>query len=266
MSTRAQHKALFVGLIGGVVLMGCSQARLDENFCPIGTTPPRTTVLLLDTSDPLTPEHESVLRRLVTEMYSLDLPNASSDFYIAPGERLVVYQLIEDVGNLEPALVLCTPGQHPSAWPWWRQLIEGRAIALRRWERLWDTIDDMFGQDVAPPQSRSPIIEAIGAIVPRYAVSRRSRSEASTPVHLVLYSDLLQNSESLTHYGPYEGAEEIMTTARTRHLAADLAGVEVSIYRLERARDARWQTVDHFYWWPMLIREFGGRVIYQESI
>ena len=266
MSINAQQKLLMVLLIGGFTLLGCSQTRLDENFCPINTTPPRTTVLLLDTSDPLSPEHESVLRRLVVEMYSLDLPDTSSDFYIAPGERLVVYQLIEEVSDLEPSLVLCTPGQHPSAWPWWRQLIEGRAIALRRWEQLWNTIDDMFGQEATPSQSRSPIIEAIGAIVPQYAISRRSRSEASTPIHLVLYSDLLQNSESLSHYGPYENAEEIMNTAQTRHLATDLAGVEVSLYRLERARDARWQTVDHYYWWPMLIQEFGGRVIYQESI
>ena len=262
----AELKVLVAGLVGAVVLIGCSQTRLDENFCPIDETPPRTTVLLLDTSDPLSAEHESVLRRLVAEMYSLDVPDISSELYIAPGERLVVYQLIENVGDLEPVLVLCTPGQHPSTWPWWRQLIEGRAIVLRRWQLLWETIDEMFDNDTAPPQSQSPIIEAIGAIVPRYAISRRSRAQESTPIHLVLYSDLLQNSESLSHYGPYESAGEMMTTARTRHLGTDLAGVEVSIYRLERARDARWQTVDHFYWWTMLIQEFDGRVIYQESI
>ena len=266
MTSSARPSGLLAGLACGIVLVGCSQTRLDENFCPVNERPPRTTVLLLDTSDPLSPEHQSALRRLVSEMYSLDLPNPSSDLYIAPGEQMVVYELSEDVASLEPALVLCTPGQHPSDWPWWRQLIEGRAIALRRWQVLGETLDEMFALDPAQPQSSSPIIEAIGVIVPRYATSRRSRTEESTPVHLVLYSDLLQHSESLSHYGAYEQADEIATTARTRHLKTDLTGVEVSIYRLERARDAPWQTVDHYYWWTMLIQEFDGRVIYQESI
>lgn len=245
--------------------MGCTQ-RLDENLCPVGDTPPRTTVLLLDTSDPLTAEHEAVLQRLVNEMYSLDAPVTTSDFYIGPGEKLVVYELNEDVGALEPSLELCAPGQHPKDWPWWRELIEGREYALRRWQILKDTLKEMFARSPGPVQPSSPIIEAIGVIVPQYAASRRSRSDTSTPVHLVLYSDLLQHSDTLSHYGPYEDAAAILTTSRTRHLGADLAGVEVSIYRLERARDADWQTVDHYYWWTRLIQEFGGRVIYQDSI
>ena len=263
MSLYARSLVVAVGCV--VIQMGCTQ-RLDENFCPVDDTPARTTVLLLDTSDPLTPEHEAVFQRLVNEMYSLDAPVTTSDFYIGPGERLVVYELHEDTGALEPSLELCAPGQHPKDWPWWRQLIEGRALALRRWQILEDTLNGLFAQDPGAGQPSSPIIEAIGVIVPQYATSRRSRTETSTAVHLVLYSDLLQHSSTLSHYGPYEDAAEILTTPETRHLGADLAGVEVSIYRLERARDARWQTVDHYYWWTRLIKEFGGRVIYQESI
>lgn len=254
-------------LAAGVVLMQVGHTqRLDENLCPVDEAPSRTTVLLLDTSDPLTPEHQVVLQRLVNEMYSLDAPVTTSDLYIGPGERLVVYELQEDLGTLEPSLELCAPGQHPKDWPWWRQLIEGREIALHRWRILKETLQGMFDRDPGPAQPSSPIIEAIGVIVPQYATSRRSRIETSTPVHLVLYSDLLQHSGTLTHYGAYEDAAAILTTPRTRHLATDLAGVEVSIYRLERARDADWQTRDHYYWWTRLIKEFGGRVIYQESI
>jgi len=254
------------GLVASAVLIGCSQSRLDENFCPVDEAPPRTTILVLDTSDPLGPEHESSLRRLVDEMYSLDRPDESSDLYIGPGERLVVYELSENVANLQPTIELCTPGLHPSLWPWWRQLVEGRAFALRRWQVLNETVDGLFSREAQPSQSSSPIIEAIGVVIPRYATSRRTRNEQSTPVHLVLYSDLLQHSDSLSHYGAYESADEILTTPRTRHLGVDLADVEASIYRLERSRDASWQTAEHYYWWTRLIQEFGGRVIYQESI
>lgn len=250
-----------------LLLSACSQTRLDENFCPRDKTSLHTTILLLDTSDPLSPEHESALHRLVDEMYSLDLPNPSSDLYIAPGERLVVYELPEYVDSqLEPTLVLCSPGEHPSTWPWWRQLVEGRAIALHRWRQLQQTIDEMFEQQPGPPRSRSPIIETIGVIVQPYATSRRSLTGDSTPVHLVLYSDLLQHSEWLSHYGPYASADKIKTTPGTRHLATDLAGVEVSLYRLERAGDATWQTIDHYYWWTKLMQAFDGRVLHQESI
>ncbi len=266
MNTVGRSLCILGGMAFGFALAGCGQSRLDDNLCPIGEVPPRTTLVLLDTSDPLSPEHESALARLVGEMFSLEAPQPSSDMYIAPGERLVIYELAEDVADLEPALVLCTPGQHPRDWPWWRQLIEGRMIALRRWETLEDTIEAMFADGSAPPQSRSPIIEAIGVLVPRYSPSRRSRTEDSTPVHLVLWSDLLQHSESLSHYGPYPGADEILTTPETRHLGTDLAAVEVSIYRLERARDARRQSTEHYYWWTTLIQSFDGRVIYQESI
>lgn len=267
MNVASRSAVLIAGLALGSSLAGCGQTRIDRStFCPIDERPPRTTVLLLDTTDPLSGEHESALERLVGEMFSLESPNSSSDMYVAPGERLVVYELAEDVSSVEPVLVLCTPGQHPRDWPWWKELVEGRAIALRRWAVLEDTVTDMFADDPAPPQSRSPIIEAIGSIIPRYAPSRRSSTEQSTPVHLILWSDLLQHSDALSHYGPYPDADEILTTPETRHLGTDLAAVEVSIYRLERARDARWQTAEHYYWWTMLIQEFDGRVIYQESI
>ena len=261
----ARSTVLAMGVVCSVALVGCGQ-RLDENLCPIGEAPRRTTVLLLDTSDALSPEHEAVRDRLLRELYSLDSPGRTSDLYVGDGGRLVVYELAEDIRGLTAVEELCAPGQHPSAWPWWRGLIEGRAIMLSRWRLARERIEALFDEEPPLPLSSSPIIEAIGAIMPRHVRSELSADGESEQVHLILFSDLLQNSDSLSHYGPYLDADAIKTTTGTRHLATNLAGVEVSIYRLERARDARWQTVDHYYWWTMLIQDFGGQVIYQESI
>ena len=162
-------------------------------------------------------------------------------------------------------LTVCNPGGHPDDWSWRRDLTEGKAIALRRWQRFVASVEPLFAaSEENAAQPRSLIIEALGVIVPRHAPSRRTVAEPADRVHLIVYSDLLQHSDALSHYGPYPPAEEII--ASLRHLQTDLAGVEVSLYRLERARDARWQTRDHYYWWTELIEAFGGQVIWQESV
>lgn len=254
-------------LVSLVILAACDQAvRLDENLCAIGRPPTGSTVLLLDTSDPLSPQHQAELNRLLREMNPEYQVDQDSDFFVAPGEELVVYELAEDLGTLEPSLTLCNPGINPNAREWWRDLTEGRAIAQRRWQMFDSRIQEMFAIEESPPQSSSPLIEALGVIVPRHVTSERSLTQTTNPVHLILYSDLLQHSESLSHYGPYPPAEELLTTPNLRHLGTSLGSVEVSIFRLERSRDTRWQTVDHYYWWTELVQEFGGRVIRQESI
>lgn len=232
----------------------------------MGQPPAATTILLLDTSDPLAPAHEAELGRLLREMNSEFQVQEDSDFFVAPLEELVVYELNEDIGALEPSLTLCNPGVNPNVWEWWRSLFEGRALAQRRWEQFDHEINSMFAVEEKPAQSSSPLIEALGVIVPRHTPSRRSFGDAVKPVHLILYSDLLQHSESLSQYGAYPPAEQVLTTSSTRHLGTDLTGVEVSLFRLERARDARWQTREHYYWWTRLVQEFGGQVIRQESL
>lgn len=253
--------------VSATLLASCDRPRLDENLCAIDQTPAGSTILLLDTSDPLSAQHQAELRRLLREMNPEYEQQFGSDFYIAPREELVVYELAEDVSELRPSLRLCNPGENPNTWEWWRELVEGRAIAMRRWQQFGTSIESMFVNDESTtPQSSSPILEALGVIVPLHAPSQRVMADASYPIHLILYSDLLQHSDALSHYGPYPPAENLLDTPALRHLGTSLAGIEVSIYRLERSRDARWQTVDHYYWWTKLVEEFGGQVISQESI
>lgn len=260
-------QVLISSLVGLSVLAACDQAvRLDENLCAIGRPPTGSTILLLDTSDPLSPQHQSELDRLLREMNPEFEVAIDSDFFVAPGEELVVYELTEDIGALEPSLKLCNPGVNPNAWGRGRSLIEGRAIAQRRWQMFDSRIQEMFAIEETPPQSSSPLIEALGVIVPRHITSNRSLARDASPVHVILYSDLLQHSESLSHYGPYPPADELLETPALRHLGTNLGGVEVSIFRLERSRDSRWQTTDHYYWWIKLVQEFGGQVISQEAI
>ncbi len=261
------RRKFFTLLIVLVIVQGCDQnIRLDENLCAVGQQPDGSTILLLDTSDPLSPQHKAELNRLLRELNPEFQVQEDSDFFLAPGEELVVYELTENLRTLEPSERLCNPGISPNAREWWRDLTEGRAIAQRRWQMFDNRIQEMFATEESPPQSSSPLIEALGIIVPRHVTSERSRSEYLRSVHLILYSDLLQHSESLSHYGAYPPAEQLLTAPALRHLGTNLAGIEVSIFRLERARDARWQSVDHYYWWTELVQAFGGQIIRQESL
>ena len=251
-------------LTTALVSFGCGGLPpIDDDLCPDEQEPVRTTVLLLDTSDPLTPKLREELERLVMELTGAR-GSAKSGFLVAPGEALVVYELPGDLSEIEPVIRVCNPGGNPDDWSMKDGLTKGQVIALRQWQNFLDAVQPLFDREEAQPQSLSPIIETLGVIVPRHATSRRSSSAAVNPVHLILYSDLLQHSEHLSHYGTYPSPAEVKKNLR--HLQTDLSGVEVSLYRLERSGDADWQTADHYYWWTKLIQEFGGKIIFQESV
>ena len=246
-----------------LLCVGCGQARLDENLCPRDGQPPRNTLLLLDTSDPLSVKHRAELRRLVKELQS-----PTAELRVAPGEALIVYELGADLDALVPVLQVCNPGEHPDQWEWWQELTRGRAIDLQRWRRFREAVEGLFVQiETEATQSSSPLIETLGVIVPRHAPSaRESAASDGGHTHLILFSDLLQHSAALSHYGAYPAAEDIRKTPRLRALQTDLAGIDVSLFRLERSREARWQTTNHYYWWTHLVRSLGGRVVQQVSV
>ena len=243
--------------------VGCTQVRRDDDLCLAGQEPLRTTLLLLDTSDPLTPKHRAELERLVKELTGTR-GSGRPGFLVAPEEALVVYELPQNLVEIKPVIRVCNPGGDPADWELKDELTQGKALARRRWQNFLDAVEPLFRREDGPAQPLSPIIETLGVIVPRHATSRRSLDTGAKPVHLIIYSDMLQHSEHISHYGSYPSAADVMKNLR--HLQTDLSGVEVSLYRLERSGNARWQTTDHYYWWTKLIQAFGGEVIFQRSI
>ena len=255
-------------LTGAVmVVAACSPDRLDENLCPIDHPILRSTVLLLDTSDPLSPKHHEELKRIIRDLQSAE--STAEDFRVASGEALIVYELRQELDALKPVIEVCNPGDHPQNWGWQDELTKGKQIALHHWQRFNDGVQPLFEKttpDVTQP--RSPIIETLGVIVPRHAPSKRTLNvDDGKQTHIILFSDLLQHTDALSHYGNYPPADQIRKTDGLRALQTDLTGVDVSLVRLERPQpNGRWQTRDHYYWWTELIRSFGGAVVYQDSI
>ena len=117
----------------------------------------------------------------------------------------------------------------------------GTVITEWRWEQFVRVIEAMFPSEEHEAQPLSPILETIAVVTARHASSRRAESGAK-PTHLVVISDLLQNTGMLSHYKPYPNPDEI-----PRELKTDLSRVEVSLFRFERHKYESYQTPEHYY-------------------
>ena len=238
--------------------IGTYTPETDDRLCPNDTGPVGATVLLLDTSDPLTEKHRAELERLASQIAAEDAGRMG----IAPGELLAVYELNPEPGSSKLLIEVCRPFKNPKDRTWRDDIRQGRRIAERDWKRFEDTLSEVFPEREGESQPTSPLLETIAVLAARHTPGKRGDDRFK--VHLVVFSDLLQHSSRLSHYGPYPDAEEMRRDSRD--LLTDLTGTRVSLFRLERPKYARWQTEKHYFWWTELILEQGGQIEWQDSI
>ena len=249
--------ALLIGVIA-LVLVGPRVPEVDDRLCPKTTGPLGATILLLDTSDPLTPKHRAELERLANQIASQQVGRLG----IAPGELLAVYELSKDPGQPKQLIEVCRPFKNPKDRTWRDDIHQGRRYAERDWTRFEDALTNGFPERSSESQTASPLLETIAVLAARHSSGKRGNHEFD--VHFVVFSDLLQHTQRLSHYGSYPSAKDMRDTARD--LLTDLTGSRVSLFRLERPEYAKWQTEDHYYWWTELVREQGGQIEWQDSI
>ena len=247
-------------LIGAVAFyqIGTRVPETDDRLCPKDSGPVGATVLLLDTSDPLTPKHRAELERLAGQIASEHV----GPMGIAAGELLSVYELTQDPGAPKQLIDVCRPFINPKDRTWRDDIHRGWRFHERDWGRFEDELANAFPERVGKPQPTSPLLETIAVLAARYALGKRG--DERFKVHLVVFSDLLQHSPRLSHYGPYPDAKEMRH--RARDLLTDLTGARVSLFRLERPKYAKWQSKRHYYWWTELVIEQGGKIEWQDSI
>ena len=265
--TKAQTRSMLLPLGVGAVLLigvvafyhiGTRAPEVDDRLCPKDTGPVAATVLLLDTSDPLTPKHRAELERLAGQISS----EQTGQMGIAPGELLAIYELTQDPGEPRQLLEVCRPLKNPKDRTWRDDIHQGRRFAERDWRRFEDALVAGFPARESEPQPTSPLLETISVLAARHVPGKRAENRFK--VHLVVFSDLLQHSGRLSHYGDYPEASRMRQHARD--LLTDLTGTQVSLFRLERSKYAKWQTERHYYWWTELVQEQGGQIEWQDSI
>ena len=264
---RAHRRSIMLPLGVGALLLigvvafyqlGTRVPETDDRLCPKVTGPVGATVLLLDTSDPLTPKHRAELERLAGQIAS----EHAGRMGIAPEELLAVYELTQDPDAPKQLIEVCRPLKSPKDRTWRDDIHQGRRFAERDWERFEDALANAFPERESEPQPTSPLLETIAVLAARHVPGKRG--DERFKVHLVVFSDLLRHSPRFSHYGRYPDAKDMRR--RARDLLTDMTGARVSLFRLERPKYAKWQTERHYYWWTELVQEQGGQIEWQESI
>ena len=248
--------------IGGlmIALWTMKGEPLDRQGCPSKSGPSREVVVLLDTSDPLSDKHKAELRRILREMTNPAASGRHGTLAVREGERVTLY-LLNSTGPPEaPVAQICNPGGNPEERQAIEALTEGGMITQWRWQQFVKTIEALFPAEEGEAQPQSPILETIAVITARHARSRRVEKDAK-PTHLIVISDLLQHTGMLSHYRTYPAPESLGMV-----LSTDLSQVEVSLFRLERQKYAKYQTPEHYYWWTEWVEAMGGRMVWQQAL
>lgn len=256
------HPVTVVGASGAIAcLVACAGGVTDSTFCS-SDGPESTTALILDTSDPLAPHQVAALERftesLVKQTQGPDGKLQPSENYVAKGHLLVVYELAGGEGAGEVPLQLfrmCNPGS-PEERGVLGGLTEGETIVMLRWSEFRKKIDQAFPDSLSRlSKSTSPIIETI-----RYVRNKEFLGAADITSRkgngdtILIVSDLLQNSDLLSHYrGPLPP-----TSSLPQLFALDLTGIEIGVRYLRSKRDGHLQTGNHFAWWRKFFAEAGG--------
>ena len=264
---RAKRRAKTFALVAVLVvvaLFGVSRIMngedLDCQGCPKKSGPTREIVVLLDTSDPLNAKHEAELGRILKEITTPVVSGRHDALAVKVGERLTLYRLDSSGVPMQPIAQLCNPGGNPVERRSLDDLTTGELITEWRWERFIRAIETLFPAKEIKAQSTSPILETIAVVTARHASSRRAEKGVK-PTHLIVISDLLQNTGKLSHYTQYPKPKEI-----PRELRTDLSRVDVSLFRLERFKYESYQTREHYYWWSDWVEAMGGKVVWQQSL
>lgn len=262
---------IVAGGVGGFFALRSSRVELDpQTLCPT-SGPQERTVLLLDVSDPLSLKQQAALENLLRDLQN---PATSREAMLAAGvpggtryvERygeLVAYLLETSLPELEPFLRICNPG-NPDEIAALDQMTRSKRRAVARWRNFTEEIKEKFaGQSLTGTQTASPLLETLALIAEREVDSVALRASGKAiPVRLIMFSDMIQHSDELSHFRNMPEVSNLLKNGATAPLAADLTGVEVIIFYLRRPDYASVQTPQHYKWWRNAIQQLGGRLIY----
>ena len=202
------------------------------DLCPVDRPISDEIIVIFDATSPWSPIQEAVIEREFRAFQS----------QLEAHDKVTLYSLNNVAGPLpEPALSLCHPGtiedvEVPLLGPSGTVLVTNRDMIKERWEHGFiSKLDSIFSLETESAGSdRSLILETIQSS----AIQAWSAREQERTSHrsLLVFSDMLQNSELYSHY-----RDSHWTVEDGKHLAdfgeagtQALQGVEVMIFLLDR--------------------------------
>ena len=223
----------------------------DETGCPLDG-PKSKLVMIVDQTDKFSAVQVADIKNQF-EAYKEKVPRYG---------QFTIYAIKSLSSGIPPPVVsACNPGTAKDV----NQLVESSVQIAREWRNSFDApMRQVFSEVLQPTESdSSPIIEIIQAVaVKEFGPSwMDNRSK-----ELVIISDLLQHSPSISHYGSYS-AEKFIQSQSFKKLEADLRDVDVDILYLQRTTKKAEQNQKHLDFWRLLIQKQNGgvRKIYRVS-
>jgi hypothetical protein len=232
-----------VGLTYGVI--ASRTPSLDETtLCP--ATPTSITVLLIDVTDPLTTAQRQDFQNQLTRLRNS-----------VPRYGKLIVSKVDSASDrlLEPVIVRCNPGTADDESTWTGN---PKGTQKKHEEQFVRPLESAFGSLTrATGSERSPIFESIQSVALTELLSPET---SKIPRRLVVVSDLLQNTDSLSFYSAVPQIEELLGAPAFRRVRTDLKDVEVELWMLERSDAPQTQPRALVELWDRAIAEQGGTV------
>ncbi len=253
------NRWVFMGILSITLLLNGVHATEKNNsstLCPASGSEQRT-ILLIDTTDPLTLVAQEKLKNLLKGFLS-----PKNKYYLQPAHELIAYRLTPQVGNMGKPIRVCNPG-NPKDRTWTDDLTSGVIDARRKWRHFEQQIRRVLPRiNEQVEGERSPLLESIALITARHVPSLGAEKQRK-PTRLILFSDMLQHSERLSHYESLPKMKTFKALVGYAEMNSDLRSVDVWLFYVRRTGLEHIQTPKHYYWWTQAIELFGGRLMEQ---
>lgn len=234
--------------VGGIVRYRLTPQKLDERMCPVDREPVAYYAILVDATDPITRIQEEWISRWFRDSLEPKIPEYG---------MLQLYKIGENYQeDMKPRFVGCNPGSGRGKNPFWSNPGKLR----RRWlkffkEPLTNELEELLHE---ASSQKSPIMEMIQTV----SVTAFPGTEG-TERHLIVVSDLLQNSDDYSQYGKTPPKYEEFRKSRSFHrVYGDLKGLHIVFLYLRRHTEAaeKVQGKSHVRFWEKYLKEQGGKV------
>jgi hypothetical protein len=206
---------------------------LDANtLCP-NDGPLGHQVLLIDTTDPLNDAQKAAFDLILTRLAEKETP---------PGYLVSVFVLGDQFKtDAKPLVELCNPGDAQGH----SQFTENLKQIQRRYRDRF--LQPLFAQTAQmlrnEPAKESPILEMLQMV----SLNSIAKHDVDGPRRLIVLSDLLQNSKSLSMYREVPGYDDFVKTDYARKTRIGFKGVEVEVWLLQNASGEKQKRLSDFW-------------------
>lgn len=240
--------AVLAGMFGAYMYASTTNPELDkQTLCPVDQKKITSlTVLLVDVTDPMNlPQRQDFINQMGKLAEGI------------PRNGKLVITKVDPVSEhlLHPVITVCNPGTADDANEWSGN---PKKLAALHTEGFLRPLNAAFEQLLAASGAeRSPILESIQSV---NLTEFQTGIVSSLPRKLVVASDLLQHTNSISFYREIPDAEVLIASPEFGRARTDLRGTDVELWMLERADTRKTQPRALAELWDVLIQEQKGKV------